>query len=224
VTAVVFTVLADPVDATGALVVLTACVVRVPADVEGVVVVGAVVVLVPLELGVDDPDDEPDPPLGTDEPVPVPEDDATAGQPSCWSTTSCFLAAVRAVWSVARFCWAELSWSLAELRPDAVCARWLVVPPARAVASVCSSFASVALADARVDFASVALMRPSTWPFFTFEPTETVSDVSVPLVANVGDSVSAVEMFPEADTLDCTVPRATVTVRATPLAAAEDEP
>jgi hypothetical protein len=204
---------------------LTACVVRVPPEVDGVVVDGVVVagvVLVPLELGVDDPEDEPDPPLRPDDPVP--EDETAAGQPSCWSMTSCFLAAVSAVWSVARFCWAELSWSLAELRLDAVCARWLVVPPARAVASACSSFASVALADARVDFASVALMRPSTWPLVTFEPTETVRAVSVPVVANVGDSVSAVEMFPEADTLDCTVPRATVTVRATPLAAAEEEP
>ena len=214
------TVLADPVDATGALVALTACVVRVPPEGEGVVALG--VVVVPLELGVDDPDDALDPPLRPD--APVPEDDDAAGQPSCWSTTSCFFAAASAASFVASVCWAELSCSLAELRLDAVCARWLVVPPASAVASVCSSFASVALAVASVDFASLALMRPSTWPFFTWEPTETVSDVSVPLVANVGDADSAVEMFPEADTLDSTVPRDTVTVRATPLAEAEDEP
>jgi hypothetical protein len=46
----------------------------------------------------------------------------------------------------------------------------------------------------------------------------------VPLAPNVGDAVSPAEMLPEADTLDCTVPRVTVTVRATPLADADDDP
>ena len=75
-----------------------------------------------------------------------------------------------------------------------------------------------------VYLAVVALIRPITWPFFTFEPTLTGSEVSVPLVAKVGDSVSAVEMLPEADTLEETVPRVTATVRATPLEAADDVP
>ena len=66
-------------------------------------------------------------------------------------------------------------------------------------------------------------MRPSTWPFLTCEPTFTVSELRVPLVAKLGDSVSAGEMLPDAETLDSTVPRVTVTVRATPLAAADDE-
>ena len=82
----------------------------------------------------------------------------------------------------------------------------------------------MALEEASADSASSALMRPSTWPAVTFDPTETVSDVSVPLVPNVGDAVSPAEMLPDAETLDSTVPRATVTVRATPLAEAEDEP
>ena len=44
----------------------------------------------------------------------------------------------------------------------------------------------------------------------------------MPLVPNVGEPVSPAEMLPEADTLDSTVPRVTVTVRATPLEADDD--
>ena len=117
-----------------------------------------------------------------------------------------------------------MSWSLAELRLAEFCARWPVVPPASAFESVVSSLAKLACAEASVAFASVALMRPSTWPFVTLEPTATVSDVSVPLVPNEGDAVWPAEMLPEADTLDCTVPRVTVTVRATPLAEADVDP
>jgi hypothetical protein len=45
-----------------------------------------------------------------------------------------------------------------------------------------------------------------------------VSAVSVPLVPNPGDDVCIAETLPEAETLDCTVPREAVTVRAMPLA------
>ena len=121
-------------------------------------------------------------------------------------------------------CPADASCEVAELSVEAACARCDDVPPASAVASVVSSVASVAFAVARVAFAVVALIRPITWPFVTSEPSETPSAVSVPLVAKVGDSVSAVEMLPDAETLDWTVPRATETVRATPLAEADDEP
>ena len=126
----------------------TAWVVRVPPELDGVVVVVVVgVVVVPLELpvlGVDEPDD--------DEPVPLPpEDETTAGQPRRWSTTSCLFAAVSVAWFVARVCSAEVSCALAELRLEALCARWLAVPPASAVARVCSSVCSVAFAEASAD-------------------------------------------------------------------------
>ena len=137
VTAVVVTVLVDPVDATGAEVVAeTACVVRVPPVLEGVVVVVDGVV-VPLELPVlldEEPDDAaPD----DDAPPPELDDEDAAGQPRRWSTTSCCLAAASVDSSTASVCWAELSWSLAELRLEAVWACWLAVPPASAVARVC---------------------------------------------------------------------------------------
>ena len=124
--------------------------------------------------------------------------------------------------SAARVCSADVSCSLAELRLDSFCAIWAGVPPAFAVASAARSFCSVAFADASVCAASVGLIRASTWFFATCFPTVACSDVSVPLVANVGEADSADEMLPEADTLDCTSPSDTVTVRATPLDADDD--
>ena len=66
--------------------------------------------------------------------------------------------------------------------------------------------------------ACVASSLAMTWPLLTCEPTLTVSAVSVPLVPNAGDDVCVAETLPEAETLDCTVPREAVTVRAMPLA------
>jgi hypothetical protein len=146
-----------------------------------------------------------------------PEDDA--GQPSASSATSCARAAVSVVWSLASVCSAEVSCSLAELRLALFCAICEGVPPAFAVASEARSFCSVAFAVESVDWASVALIRPSTCPVFTCRPTVAFSEVSAPLVENVGDDVSAGEMLPDAETLDATVPDDTVTVRATPLEA-----
>ena len=80
VTAVVVTVLVEPVEATGADVAATACVVRVPPEVDGaaVVVEGVVVVVAPLELlGEDEADDGVVAPPPEDEA----EDDAPAGHP-----------------------------------------------------------------------------------------------------------------------------------------------
>jgi hypothetical protein len=240
VTAFVVTVPVEPVLAVAAVAVETACCVRAPSVVEvvvaGVVLVAvveveplvadvevvAVVELDELEELVDGAlDDVTELPVA---PVAPDELELDAGQPSAMSAASCFCACATVVSSSASVSFADVSCEVADCRLDDACARCAVVPPASAVVSVLWSFASVAFALASVAFAVVALIRPITWPFFTFEPTETASEVSVPLVAKVGDSVSAVEMLPDAETLDATVPRATVTVRATPLEAADDVP
>lgn len=56
-----------------------------------------------------------------------------------------------------------------------------------------------------------------TCPAFTLSPTATSTAVRVPPVSKLTVSVSAGLMFPEADTLDETVPTWTVTVLATEL-------
>jgi hypothetical protein len=52
-------------------------------------------------------------------------------------------------------------------------------------------------------------------------PTATWTAVKVPLVAKFADAVRATPTLPDALTLDCTVPRATVAVRCAPVLAAE---
>ena len=58
----------------------------------------------------------------------------------------------------------------------------------------------------------------------TVSPTVTLTDVSVPLVAKFSSAVDTADVLPDADTEDCTVPRVTVTVRATPVLADDDDP
>ena len=215
VTALVVVVLAPPVVARGAAVALTDCCERVEPPEEGVEPLLDDGVVVPLELELDDAPLEP-------VPEPEPDDETAAGQPRRWSAASCFFAAASVALSAARVCSADVSCSLAELRLDSFCAIWAGVPPAFAVASAARSFCSVAFADASVSAASVGLILASTWFFATGLPTVACSAVSVPLVANVGEADSADEMLPEADTLDCTSPSDTVTVRATPLDADDD--
>jgi hypothetical protein len=240
VTAFVVTVPVEPVLAVAAVAVETACCVREPSVV--VVVVAGVVLVAVVEVDPLVVDDEVVEVVPLDEleelvdgvpeelselpvaPVAPDEVELVAGQPSAMSAASCFCAWATVVSSSASVSFAEVSCEVADCRLDVACARCVVVPPASAVVSVVWSFASVALALASVAFAVVALIRPITWPFFTLEPSETASEVSVPLVAKVGDSVSAVEMLPDAETLDETVPRATETVRATLLEAADDVP
>jgi len=48
--------------------------------------------------------------------------------------------------------------------------------------------------------------------------------VSVPLVSKFSLAVDTADVLPEADTDACTVPRVTVTVRATPVLADDEEP
>jgi hypothetical protein len=98
------------------------------------------------------------------------------------------------------------------------------VPPALAAARADWADVRFARSDASVALAWVASILAITRPLRTRSPTATVSAVSVPLVANVGDAEVAAETLPEADTLDSTVPRVTVTVRATPLADDDEVP
>ncbi len=53
---------------------------------------------------------------------------------------------------------------------------------------------------------------PSVWPAVTFCPSVTSTAVKVPLVWKLTESEVAALTLPEADTLDCTVPRWTVAV------------
>ena len=133
---------------------------------------------------------------------------------------------MRAVASVAslfaRVCWAEESCNFAEARLEALWARCEAFPPARAVASADSADCRLALSEASVAFACAASIRAMTCPRLTREPTLTVRAVSVPLVPNVGDEDCDGDTLPDAETLDCTSPRETVTVRAMPLAADDD--
>ena len=55
---------------------------------------------------------------------------------------------------------------------------------------------------------------PSVWPAVTFCPSVTSTAVKVPLVWKLTESEVAALTLPEAETLDCTVPRCTVTVLA----------
>jgi hypothetical protein len=67
-------------------------------------------------------------------------------------------------------------------------------------------------------------MVARTSPAVTVSPTDTLTAVSVPLVAKFSSAVDTADVFPDADTEDCTVPRVTVTVRATPVLADDEDP
>jgi hypothetical protein len=66
-------------------------------------------------------------------------------------------------------------------------------------------------------------MVASTSPALTWSPTETLTEVRVPLESKLSFAVVTAEVLPDADTLSWTVPLVTVTVRATP-GAADDVP
>ncbi len=70
--------------------------------------------------------------------------------------------------------------------------------------------------------ASVGSRVPSTCPAVTFCPAVTSTAASVPLTAKLTEAEVAALTLPDADTLDCTVPRVTVTVLAVELAADDD--
>jgi hypothetical protein len=70
--------------------------------------------------------------------------------------------------------------------------------------------------------AAVGSSRASTWPAFTWSPTFTYTALSVPLAPKSADADVATPTFPDALTLDCTVPTATVAVRRAPRP--DDEP
>ena len=61
----------------------------------------------------------------------------------------------------------------------------------------------------------------SPWPAFTASPTLALTAVNVPLVTKPTDAVLDALTFPEAVTLDWTIPRPTVAVRCTPVLADE---
>ena len=67
-------------------------------------------------------------------------------------------------------------------------------------------------------------MVARTSPAVTVSPTDTLTAVSVPLVAKFSSAVDTADVLPDADTEDCTVPRVTVTVRATPVLADDEDP
>jgi hypothetical protein len=67
-------------------------------------------------------------------------------------------------------------------------------------------------------------MVARTSPAVTVSPTATLTAVSVPLDSKFSFAVDTADVFPEAETLDCTVPLVTVTVRATPVLAEDEDP
>lgn len=67
-------------------------------------------------------------------------------------------------------------------------------------------------------------MVARSWPAFTLSPTATLSEARVPLVLKFSLAEVAADTFPDAETLDCTVPVCTVTVRASVVDAEDEEP
>jgi hypothetical protein len=55
-------------------------------------------------------------------------------------------------------------------------------------------------------------------------PTDTLTAVSVPLEEKFSLAVDTEEVLPDAETEDCTVPRVTVTVRATTVLPEDEDP
>ena len=100
----------------------------------------------------------------------------------------------------------------------AFAARCAVVSPLSALASVLSAIARLALADASVLRALVGSIFASACPARTCWPADTWTAVIVPLVAKFVDADCATATFPDALTLDSTVPRFTVAVRRDPAA------
>ena len=171
--------------------------------------------------------DVPDEPFPADVPVPLPEvaerlpeeleaAAALGGHASFRSAASWALASASVVL-------AELTCCSFVARLDSDCwrlttfdARCSAVRPASAVASVLLACARFARAVVRAFCAFVGSSLASTWPALTESPTFASTAVSVPLVPKSADAEPEALTFPEALTLDCTSPRATVAVRSTP--------
>ena len=97
------------------------------------------------------------------------------------------------------------------------------VPPCSAELRVYRAALSAAWAEVNDAWASVGSRVPRTCPAVTFWPAVTSTAVRVPLVPKLTESDAAALTLPDADTLDCTVPRWTVTVLAV-ADADDDEP
>jgi hypothetical protein len=91
-------------------------------------------------------------------------------------------------------------------------ARCAVVSPAFALVSALRAVARFASAAISVLRALVGSIFASACPTLTCCPAATYTAVIVPLVAKLADADFATETFPEALTLDCTIPRFTVAV------------
>ncbi len=152
----------------------------------------------------------------------LPEEVVLAGKPSLASRASCAFAVARAVWSVSSCCSSVVTACWACWMLIVFAARCAVVSPLSALASVLSAIARLALADASVLRALVGSIFASACPALTCSPADTYTAVIVPLVAKFVDADCATATFPDALTLDSTVPRFTVAVRRDP--AALDEP
>ncbi len=87
--------------------------------------------------------------------------------------------------------------------------------------SVLSACARLAWADWRASRALVGSIFASSWPTLTCFPTAASSAVSVPVVPKLALAAVATLTLPEALTLDWMIPRETVAVRWTPVAADE---
>jgi len=165
----------------------------------------------PLEVAVEACDDEPT----TGEPDDVEPDDVEpdGGQLRARSFASCALAAASADLSVLS-CWrAVVNWDWDCWRLTSFEAFCASVSPALAVASVLWAWARFAWAEASVACAVDGSTFASTSPAVTRSPTATSTSLNVPLVPKSAADELATLTFPEAVTLDCTVPRATVAVR-----------
>ena len=139
--------------------------------------------------------------------------DPAGGQPSASSTSSCFFAAVTACSSVVSCNCAAVTSASACWRLELFVAWSAAVGPASAAARALSACASVACEASSEASAVVGSSFAITWPARTWSPTATYTSLSVPLVPKSAEADVATLTFPDALTLDWTVPYATVAVR-----------
>jgi hypothetical protein len=143
----------------------------------------------------------------------------TVGQPAARSSRRVVRASASVDSSFARVCSAELSDDCALSRLAALESFVAVVPPASAWVSVDSALASEARAWARVSAADTASMLARCSPACTCSPTCTLSAERVPLIGKLRLAVVAAATLPVEVSSSCTVPVATLVVRAGPVAA-----
>jgi hypothetical protein len=160
-------------------------------------------------------------PLDEAPPVVAEVADADGGQLSASSSASFFSAAANADLSETSCWFAAVTWSCALRKLTAFESFCALVRPPSADDSVLWACSRLASADWSAVCAGTGSILASTCPDLALSPAATSTAVSVPLAAKFTDDDVATLTFPDAVTLDCTVPRATVAVRCT--AAPDDE-